>query len=139
MTTMPTTRDDTTTSAPLPSLYERLGGTGGIRALVDDLVDAHMRNPTIRARFLPYAADPARLGVIKAHTCAFLEAGGGGPAQYEGRSMTDAHTGMNVSEAEYVAAIDDILAVLTAHEIHEDTRKDVLAIVYSLKDQIVHC
>ena len=81
-------------SKPNPaSLYERLGSTTGIHALVDDIVQAHMDNPIIQARFLPYAADPDHLRVIKGHLCAFLEAGSGGPAQYGGRSMRDAHRG----------------------------------------------
>lgn len=45
---------------------------------------------------------------------------------------------MNVSEAEYMAAIDDILAVLKKHAIDEQTEKDVLAIAYSLKSEILH-
>jgi hemoglobin len=52
--------------------------------------------------------------------------------------MRDAHRGMNVSEAEYMAAIDDILAVLRKHSIDEQTQKDVLAISYSLKQDILH-
>ncbi len=119
------------------SLYQRLGGTQGITSLVDDIVVAHMENPTIKARFLPILGDPARLSVIKQHTIQFLEMGGGGPAKYEGRSMSDAHRGMNISAEEYVAAIDDILHVLRKHAIDEQTQKDVLAIAYSLKGDIV--
>jgi hypothetical protein len=35
------------------TLFERLGGTPGITAIVDDVIDAHMNNPAINARFLP--------------------------------------------------------------------------------------
>jgi hemoglobin len=120
------------------SLFERLGGSSGIRTLVDDVVTAHTENPTISARFLPYLATPDRLAVIKKHTCNFFEMGSGGPAAYTGRSMGDAHRGMNVSETEYVAAMDDILGVLKKRGMSDDTQKDVLAILYSLKGEIVH-
>lgn len=136
MTTTRTTTD-TTTEQPR-SLYQRLGGTAGIRSLVDDIIEAHTNNPVIKARFLPYLSDPEHLGVLKGHLCAFLEAGGGGPAEYRGRSMPDAHRGMNISEAEYVAAVDDILAVLERNGIDDETRRDVLAITYSLKGEIMH-
>lgn len=119
-------------------LHQRLGGTDGIAALVDGIVAAHMSNPAIKARFLPVAREPERLAVIKQHLCAFLESGSGGPAQYKGRSMPDAHRGMNINEVEYVAAVDDILAVLRKHGIDEQTQNDVLAIAYSLKDDIMH-
>lgn len=45
---------------------------------------------------------------------------------------------MNVSETEYMAAIDDILAVLKKHSIDPQTQNDVLAIAYSLEGDILH-
>ena len=42
---------DATTTTQL-SLYERLGKYEGIVAIVDDIVEAHMKNPVIQARFL---------------------------------------------------------------------------------------
>lgn len=120
------------------SLYERLGGADGISALVDDIVEAHMRNPVIKPRFLPYRADPERLKELKTHLCTFLAAGSGGPQSYSGRSMVDAHRGMNINEAEYMATLDDILDVLTNHGIDDATRTEVLGIAYSLKSEIVH-
>ena len=119
------------------NLYERLGGAQGIAALVDDIVDAHMANPVISARFLPYRAQPDRLATVKQHTRAFLGAGSGGPEQYAGRDMRTAHRGMNISAEEYVATVDDILATLEKHRIDEASRKDVLAIAWSLKGEIM--
>lgn len=120
------------------SLYERLGGKPGVENLVGDIVAAHMNNAVISKRFLPYKDDPARLAVVQNHLARFLEAGSGGPQEYTGRCMVDAHRGMNISATEYMAAIDDIMEVLVRHDIDEQTQKDVLAITYSLKDEIVH-
>jgi hemoglobin len=119
------------------SLFERLGGTPGINALVEDVVALHMENPAISARFRPYLETPDKLEATKTHLCAFLEAGSGGTAEYTGRSMPDAHRGMNINEAEYMAAVDDILTALRKHNVTEQTQKDVLAIAYSLKDDIM--
>ncbi len=124
-----------TTSA---SLYERLGKSEGISAIVDDVAEAHVNNAVIGARFHPYLDNPARLAELKLHLCTFLELGSGGPARYAGRSMPDAHRGMNISAAEYMAATDDILAALKKHGIDEQTQKDVLAICYALKGEIMH-
>ena len=120
------------------SLFERLGGTPGINAIVEDIVAQHMQNPAISARFRPYLETPDKLQVTKKHLCAFLEAGSGGTAQYSGRSMVDTHRGMNINEAEYMAATDDILSVLRKHRMDEQTQKDVLAIAWSLKGEILH-
>jgi len=119
------------------TLFERLGGTSGITGIVDDAVEAHLKNPAISARFLPYMDQPERLAVIRQHTIDFFSAGAGGPVVYTGRDMPEAHTGMNISREEYMHVVDDIMMVLGRHGIDEDTKKDVLAILWSLKDMII--
>lgn len=120
------------------TLYERLGGESGIAALVDDIVEAHMQNPTIQARYLPTRDDPVHFEELKGHLRDFLSAGTGGPAEYRGRSMPETHRGMNIGEAEYMAVTDDILAVLDRHGVDPQTRQEMLGIAYSLKDEIMH-
>ena len=119
------------------TLFERLGGTEGISRIVDDVIDTHMENPAIMVRFLPYKNQPERLAVIKKHTVQFFSAGSGGPAEYHGKEMPDAHTGMNISRSEYMHVVDDIMIVLDKRNIDEETKKDVLAILWSLKEMIV--
>lgn len=122
----------------MDTLYERLGGAEGIAKIVDDVVEAHLNNPTVKARFLPYLDKPERVTEIKKHLRDFLGAGSGGPETYTGRSMLEAHRGMNISETEYMAVMDDILGVLEKHGIDESARKDVLAITFGLKGEIIH-
>ncbi|WP_370283500.1 group 1 truncated hemoglobin [Pseudooceanicola sp.] len=96
------------------TLYERVGGPAGIRRIVDGAVAAHMENPLIGHRFQPYAYQPDRVEEIKQHTCDFFAAGSGGPDDYRGRPMAEAHEGMAIDEAEYDAAVDDILGTMQA-------------------------
>ncbi len=119
------------------TLYERLGGKEGIISIVDDTVYAHMNNPAINARFLPFADKPEQLAVIKKNTVDFFSAGSGGPANYSGKDMVMAHTGMNISPSEYLHVMDDIFIALDKNSISEDSKKDVLAILWSLKDMII--
>ncbi len=119
------------------TLFERLGGRSGISLLVDDTVDAHMKNPAINARFLPFLQDPAQLAKIKQHTVEFFIAGSGGPAAYPGRDMVTTHAGMNISPIEYMHAIDDIFIALDKQSIPDNTKKDVLSILWSLKGMII--
>lgn len=119
------------------SLFENLGGTAGITAIVDDVVKAHMNNPAISARFLPYKDQPERLAIIKKHTVDFFSAGSGGPAAYTGRDMPTAHREMNITAVEYQHTVDDIMQVLGKYNIDEQSQVNVLAILSSLKDSIV--
>ncbi|HSO88867.1 MAG TPA: group 1 truncated hemoglobin [Draconibacterium sp.] len=121
----------------MKSLFERLGGTSGITAIVDDVIENHMNNPVIRARFAPYAEMPERFAKIRQHTIDFFSAGSSGPVEYKGREMPETHTGMNISAAEYMAAVDDIMVVLEKYKIDEESKKDVLAILWALKEMII--
>jgi hemoglobin len=119
------------------SLFEKLGGIAGITAIVDDVVEAHMINPAISARFLPYKEEPERLAIIKKHTIDFFAAGSGGPVTYTGRDMQTTHKGMNITPADYQHTVDDIMKVLGEHLIDEQSKVNVLAILSSLQDSIV--
>lgn len=120
------------------TLFERLGGAAGIRRIVDGAVAAHMRNPVIKARFLPYEDRPERVEEIKQHTCDFFAAGSGGPDRYQGRSMAEAHRDMDIGAEEYEAAADDILTTMAALNHGAETRDEVRTILRSLKAEIVH-
>jgi hemoglobin len=115
------------------SLYDRLGGAERIAAIVDDFVDRHAVNPLIAPRFrgkdLPKA---------KALGTQFFCMGAGGPQRYEGRDMRSAHAGMNISEQELVAAIDDIVAALRAQGVGPAEVGEVVGLLYSLKDEVLH-
>jgi hemoglobin len=119
------------------TLFERLGEIEGITAIVDDVIEAHMNNPTISATFEPYKTQPERLAKIRQHTIDFFSAGSGGPIQYAGRDMPTTHAGMKINAAEYMAVIDDIIGVLEKHKIDDESKKDVLAILWSLKGLIM--
>jgi hemoglobin len=119
------------------TLFERLGGTDGITSIVDDVIQAHMNNPSIQARFLPYKDQPERVAVIRQHTIEFFSAGSGAQVAYTGKDMPNTHKGMNISPAEYLCVIDDILMVLDNHKIDEESKKDVLSILWSLKGMII--
>jgi hemoglobin len=125
------------TTTQITSLYERLGGEVEIKKIVDDAIEAHMHNPGIRARFLPYLETPEDLDNAKRHLVAFFSSGSGGPQVYEGRELPTAHRGMNINSSEYMCAIDDIMMTLDKYGKDEQTKKDVLLILYSLKEQII--
>jgi len=119
------------------TLFERLGGTQGISLIVDDTVEAHMNNLAINARFLPYKEQPERLAILKKHTVDFFSAGSGGQVAYTGRDMVTTHTGMNISPEEYMHVVDDIFLALDKNDVTQETKKDVLAILWSLKGMII--
>ena len=119
------------------SLYDRLGGAEGISFIVDDIIAKHLENPVVSPQFVYLTEDPEKMEILKRHTREFLGAGTGGKETYTGVSVPAAHEGMNVSNAEFLAAVDDILFVLNEHGVSDQTKKDMLYILYSFKGQVI--
>ncbi len=115
------------------SLFDRLGGQDGITRLVTDIVDNHYRNPLIRTRFEQIKDRAA----VERHSVEFLCAGSGGPQAYTGRDMLTTHKGMNISEQELVAAIDDIVTAMNKNQLDQAVQNEVVAILYSLKGDVL--
>lgn len=115
------------------TLYERLGGEERIKRLVADAVDNHYRNPLIRTRF-EKISDRA---VAERHLFEFMCAGSGGTQTYTGKDLISAHKGMNISEQELIAAIDDMLAAMAKNGYDQAEKNEVVAILYSLKGDVV--
>jgi len=115
------------------SLYERLGGADGIARLVDDAVDAHLCNPLVKTRF----ENTDDIEHAKRLSREFFSAGAGGPESYTGRDMRTTHQGMNISEQEYLAVMDDIIGAMDKNGLGAEEKKDVIAILYSLKGEII--
>ncbi len=117
----------------MSSLYERLGETDGITAIANDIVDLHLNNPRIAPRY----AD-SDVAAVKNAVATFFIAGSGGPSVYEGKDMLTAHRGMNIDDAEFVAALDDAMAALDKNGIGQREKEEVLFILYSMKGEVVH-
>ena len=120
------------TQSQTQTLYERLGGAQGVASISADLIRRHMANPLIKMRFVESDVDQ-----LTKHVIDFFSMGTGGPAQYTGRDMLTAHKAMNINERELVTVLDDALAALDAHDIDPVSRSEVLAILWSLKDEVL--
>jgi hemoglobin len=115
------------------TLYERLGKHPGIEAIATDIFANHVKNPKVKTRYAN--SDPANVIRLVTEMCC---AGFGGPETYTGRDMITAHTGMNINEEEFVAVCDDVLAALDKNNVGKREKDEVLCILYSLKNEIVH-
>lgn len=114
------------------SLYQRLGGAQGIAAIVEDVWANHTRNPVVQVRYAN--SDPEK---IKRLVREQFGAATGGPEIYTGRDMLSAHKGLNVSEQEFVAVIDDVLEALAKNGVGQKEQDEVLAILYSTRKDII--
>ena len=115
-------------------LFERLGGRDGIAKVVEDVMVNHFANPLISTRF-SHATQTVQQ--LTDHAVEFFCTGLSGVPTYTGRALPDAHAGMNISEQEFLAAIDDILAAMAKNGAGELEQAEVLKILYGMKGDVV--
>ena len=119
-------------ATPQKSLYDRLGGQPAITAVVDDFVGNVAADSRINGLFA--RTDIPRLKrLLVEQICA----GTGGPCTYTGRSMQAAHKGMNITDAQFNALVEDLQKSLNKFKVPEKEQSDLLAVLGPMKPQIV--
>ena len=115
-------------------LYERIGGEPKARAIVEDIWNNHAANPIVKDRFAN--SDPV---YVKEKVFEiFAAATGATDVKYTGKDMKAAHAGMNISEMEFNAVVDDVLKACESNGLTQDEQNEILAILWSVRKQIVN-
>lgn len=115
------------------TLYDRLGRRDGIARITRELIKNHLANPLVNSRY-GQIKDMDRL---ERNVIDFFCAGSGGPETYAGKDMLSTHRGMNVSEQEFVSVIDDAMAALQTCGVEMPVRNEVLAVLWSMKGEVI--
>lgn len=120
------------------SLYNRLGGVYPIAVVVDEFIDRLLVDDVINSNA---AVAEARAHVpaagLKFHLTSMVCAATGGPCQYVGRSMEEAHAHLNINEEEWQVMVAIFRETLTSFEVPEGEQDELVAIVESTKAHIV--
>ncbi len=120
---------DTTTA----TLYDRLGRRDGITRITRELIKNHLANPIDSKRY----SQTKDMDRLERNVIDFFCAGSGGPETYAGKDMLNTHRGMNISEQEFVSVIDDAMAALETCGVEAPVRNDVLAVLWSMKADVI--
>lgn len=133
LSTTPALADEAAPAATATtSLYERLGGTPAINAVVEDFAGRVLPDSRINKKFAK--SDPARLVAnLKAFVCSAT----GGPCKYAGLSMKDAHKNMGVTQGEFGALVEDLVATLDKFNVPDKEKGELLAALGPLGPDIV--
>lgn len=116
-----------------PSLFDRMGGEKVARQIVADTWTNHTTNPIVRNRFANSDGEYVKQKVYEIFAMAT-----GADVKYTGKPMKELHATMNVSEAEFNAVVDDVMAALTKNNISQQEQNEVLAILWSVRPDVVN-
>ena len=127
------TNSSTPAAAPMQkSLYERLGGLDAIKAVIGDFAGRVLADTRINKKFAK--SDPTRLThFLVEQVCAAT----GGPCKYTGNSMKKSHKNMKVTEGEFNALVEDLVATLDKFNVPAKEKGELLSTLAALKTQIV--
>ena len=127
---------DTASSAPAtPTLYQRLGGREAIKQVVDDFVANLAADPRVNTRFK--GLDAAKMAKLQTDLADQICDVTGGPCAYLGRDMKTVHAGMNITEAEWNATVEDLVKTLNKFKVGPKEQQELLGTLGGMKKDIV--
>ncbi len=98
------------------TLWDRLGGERNVRRIVSDFVDSALKDPKVNfSRNGKYRMDAERVADLKHKIVMLTSAIGKGPFRYEGKSMKEAHKGMNITDTEFDALLPHLRIALLSN------------------------
>lgn len=118
---------------PQATLYERLGGKEAITAVVDALSANVAADTRINHRFAN-----ANIRRFKAQMVELLCEASGGPCKYKGMDMPTVHSGMKITEAEFMAVAENASKTLDSFNVPAAEKNEVMALLGSMKGDIVN-
>ena len=124
---------------PEASLYERLGGTYGIAAAVDNLVDRLYVNGAANAnpKVAEFHAQMGHAG-FKFLVTAWSIQECGGPQIYPGKDMREAHKHLSVTPREFDIVATEIKTSLYQLNVPEREFDEFMAIIYSYQTMVLN-
>ncbi len=117
------------------TLYEKLGGKQAIDAVVEDLTNRMMKDRQLK-RFCSNMSED-QIKARRALVAAFICKATGGPCEYKGRDMKQAHQNLGITEKDWNRFVELTKQSLDKFNVPADVQKEFLGAVAGLKDQIV--
>lgn len=121
------------------SLYERLGGVNAIAMVVDRFSDAIVENPKLNENpALRQWNESGQLPGLKFMRTLWICEVTGGPFQYTGRELSDAHADLHITSEEFDEVGAEIGRALSGLGVPEREQQEVLSAIASKKSEVVN-
>ena len=118
---------------PDKPLYDRLGGTPGITAVVEEFVTTTGKDPRI-AQFFINADIPRLKKLMVEQICQNT----GGPCHYTGKTMKESHKGLKITDEEFNALVEDLKGSLDQFKVPAPEQNDLIGALAPMKPDIVN-
>jgi hemoglobin len=114
------------------SLYNDIGGNTGITSLVNVFVKKIAHDKDILPYFSKSSVKHFKQGFIN-HLCDAVD----GPCQYNGDTMIDIHTGMNINEKDFNRVVELLIQAMEEVGIAYQSQNKILLKLAPLRGEII--
>ncbi len=115
------------------SVYEAIGGEAAVNAAVDVFYRKVLADDRISEFF-----DTVDMEAQHTKQKAFLTMAFGGPNNYTGEDMRNAHKHMNLTEEHFTAVAENLVASLEELSVPQEHIDSIVAIALSVKDDVLN-
>jgi len=115
------------------TLYEKVGGEPAIQEIVDNFYQRVLADDTVNDFFAHTDMNKQRR-----HQTSFISYALGGPKNYTGRSMENAHAGLNLQPEHFDAIAKHLGEALADHGVSSEDINTALAKVATLKEAVLY-
>lgn len=122
----------TVTEKTAPSHYERIGGATSVKAAVELFYDRVLADPELAGYFTD-----VDMAEQRRHLALMLTVVLGGPNEYAGRGLAEAHQPLRIPVEHYELVGGHLVATLTGLGVPADVIDDVRAVLGQVQDQVV--
>jgi hemoglobin len=133
--------DDGTAMAEEPSLYERLGGIFAIAAVVDRFSDEIITNPKLNENPALKAWNESeaefRLPGLKFGRTQWVAALAGGPYEYSGLPLEEAHKDLHLTAEEFAEVGAEIVRALDFYKVPEREKQELVDAYMTAMPEVV--
>ena len=118
--------------APM-SVFEKIGGEAAMNAAVDIFYKKVLADERISHFF-----DTVDMEAQHAKQKAFLTMAFGGPNNYTGKDMREAHKHMNLTEEHFTAVAENLVGTLEELSVPQELIDEVVTVAVSVKDDVLN-
>ena len=114
------------------TLYARLGGSDAVEAVSGRFYAAVLDDSLLAPHF-----DGVDMSVQAGMLASFLSIAAGGPGEYRGRNLRDAHAALQIGDAEFDRVVELLAAALRAAGVDGDAVAEVARVAGTVRTDVL--
>jgi hemoglobin len=115
------------------TIYRDIGGRDAVEAVVDDFYERVLADEQLAPYF-----DDMDMDELHSHQVQFISAVAGGPVEYSGANMREAHAHLGIDEADFDLVGRYLQEALEANGVGEGNVEAIMSEVVALKGPVLN-